>query len=318
MPLPLLFIIPAVVGAKVESDKLEAKVTNEQANSILTDAKHNFDFRESACSEALSALGRKKVFVLGTSIANFITTVEKLKNVELQNTVDLNELGRFRINQNSIIELKEMKDKISTLIVGGSLSVMGGGLLTLGAFSGLGSIVAGGAAFGLGNIVMLAKAKSQKDKAYANLAEAKRAAEELNNAGLVCDGIRRRSNMFYNLLVRLDSLFTPLVIQTASAIQEHKGNYQCFSLSQKHTVAATFALAGTIKAVLDTPILSKNGELTEESERLIPQVKEQIKMNNRKILPSPHKYTTQNLQCSNCGKIFISEIKFCTQCGAKL
>ena len=316
MPLPLLFIIPAVVGAKVESDKLEAKVTNEQANSILTDAKLNFEFRESACSEALSALGRKKVFVLGTSIANFITTVEKLKNVELQNAVDLNELGRFRINQNSIIELKEMKDKISTLIVGGSLSGIGGGLLALGA--GLGSIVAGSAAFGLGNIVMLAKAKSQKDKAYANLAEAKRAAEELNNAGLVCDGIRRRSNMFYNLLVRLDSLFTPLVIQTASAIQEHKGNYQSFSLSQKHTVAATFALAGTIKAVLDTPILSKNGELTEESEHLIPQVKEQIKMNNRKILPSPHKYTTQNLQCSNCGKIFISEIKFCTKCGAKL
>lgn len=316
MPLPLLFIIPAVVGAKVESDKLEAKVTNEQANSILTDAKLNFEFRESACSEALSALGRKKVFVLGTSIANFITTVEKLKNVELQNAVDLNELGRFRINQNSIIELKEMKDKISTLIVGGSLSGIGGGLLALGA--GLGSIVAGSAAFGLGNIVMLAKAKSQKDKAYANLAEAKRAAEELNNAGLVCDGIRRRSNMFYNLLVRLDSLFTPLVIQTASAIQEHKGNYQCFSLSQKHTVAATFALAGTIKAVLDTPILSKNGELTEESEHLIPQVKEQIKMSNRKILPSPHKYITQNLQCSNCGKIFISEIKFCTQCGAKL
>ena len=316
MPLPLLFIIPAVVGAKVGSDKLEAKVTNEQANSILTDAKHNFDFRESACSEALSALGSKKVFVLGTSIANFITTVEKLTNVELQNTVDLNELGRFRINQNSIIELKEMKDKISTLIVGGSLSVMGGGLLALGA--GLGSIVAGGAAVGLGNIVMLAKAKSQKNKAYANLAEAKRAAEELNNAGLVCDGIRRRSNMFYNLLVRLDSLFTPLVIQTASAIQEHKGNYQCFSVSQKHTVAATFALAGTIKAVLDTPILSKNGELTEESECLIPQVKEQIKMNMRKVLPSPHKYTAQNLQCSNCGKKIISEIKFCTQCGAKL
>ena len=316
MPLPLLFIIPAVVGAKVGSDKLEAKVTNEQANSILTDAKHNFDFRESACSEALSALGSKKVFVLGTSIANFITTVEKLKNVELQNTVDLNELGRFRINQNSIIELKEMKDKISTLIVGGSLSVMGGGLLALGA--GLGSIVAGGAAVGLGNIVMLAKAKSQKNKAYANLAEAKRAAEELNNAGLVCDGIRRRSNMFYNLLVRLDSLFTPLVIQTASAIQEHKGNYQCFSVSQKHTVAATFALAGTIKAVLDTPILSKNGELTEESECLIPQVKEQIKMNMRKVLPSPHKYTAQHLQCSNCGKKIISEIKFCTQCGAKL
>ena len=316
MPLPLLFIIPAVVGAKVGSDKLEAKVTNEQANSILTDAKHNFEFRESACSEALSALGSKKVFVLGTSIANFITTVEKLKNVELQNAADLNELGRFRINQNSIIELKEMKDKISTLIVGGSLSVMGGELLALGA--GLGSIVAGSAAFGLGNIVMLAKAKSQKNKAYANLAEAKRAAEELNNAGLVCDGIRRRSNMFYNLLVRLDSLFTPLVIQTASAIQEHKGNYQCFSLSQKHTVAATFALAGTIKAVLDTPILSKNGELTEESEHLIPQVKEQIKKNMRKVLPSPHKYTTQNLQCSNCGKKIISEIKFCTQCGAKL
>lgn len=318
MPLPLLFIIPAVVGAKVGSDKRDAKITNEQANKILNDAKHNFEFRESACSEALSALGSKKVFVLGTSIANFITTVEKLKNVELQNAVDLNELGRFRINQNSIIELKEMKDKISTLIVGSSLSAMGGGLLALGAFSGLGSIVAGSAAFGLGNIVMLAKAKSQKNKAYANLAEAKRAAEELNNAGLVCDGIRRRSNMFYNLLVRLDSLFTPLVIQTASAIQEHKGNYQCFSLSQKHTVAATFALAGTIKAVLDTPILSKNGELTEESEHLIPQVKEQIKKNMRKVLPSPHKYTTQNLQCSNCGKKIISEIKFCTQCGAKL
>ena len=101
--LPLLFI-PALVGAKVGSDKLEAKVTNEQANSILTDAKHNFEFRESACSEALSALGSKKAYVLKTSIANFITSVEKMKNVELQNAVDLNELERFRINQNSIIE----------------------------------------------------------------------------------------------------------------------------------------------------------------------------------------------------------------------
>ena len=46
-------------------------------------------------------------------------------------------------------------------------------------------------------------------------------------------------------------------------------DYTAYSPAHKKTIAAAASIAATIKAVLDTPILSDDGDLTEESNSVL-------------------------------------------------
>ena len=374
MPLPLVFIIPAILsgslgvgkGIKAGVDMKNAKDTNEQANNLLENEKNNLETHRKYCSKALENLGRKKLYILDDSIYRFITTIEKIKNVELTRTLGLNELSKFRINTKSFSELKEMGSYASSLLGGTATGALGGALTAFGAwgaattfasastgtaiatlsgaaasnatlaFFGGGSLAAGGLGMAGGTVVLGglvagpalavmgfvigAKASAQKEKAYENLAQAKKISEELSSAALVCDGIRRRCNMFYNLLIRLDAVFTPLVIQVQKIVSMNGYDYKNFSQQQRQTLAATFALAGAIKAVLDTPILTETGNLTDESAELIPEIKEQLKQAKQPIKMISQKKLEQTayIICKNCGYRESNGSKFCSQCGTKL
>lgn len=148
---------------------------------------------------------------------------------------------------------------------GGSLAV--GGLGVAGGTAVLGGLVAGPALAVMGFIVG-GKASANKDRAYSNLAEAEKYKGEMQTAIVACNGIRRRADMFTRLLLRLGAYFDPLIYQLQQIIETSGTDYSTFSPEQKKTVAAAMATAGAIKAVLDTPILNENGELTSESGRI--------------------------------------------------
>lgn len=56
------------------------------------------------------------------------------------------------------------------------------------------------------------------------------------------------------------------------AIGEHGNDFRSFSQQQKESVAASASLAKAIKSVLDTPILSKDGNLTSQSQHLLKEM----------------------------------------------
>ena len=85
---------------------------------------------------------------------------------------------------------------------------------------------------------------------------------------VACKGIRRRAAMFDRLLLRLGALFDPLVYDLEHIIATSGTDYNLYTLPQKQTVAAALSLAGAIKAVLDTPILTEDGQITPESEQV--------------------------------------------------
>ncbi len=152
----------------------------------------------------------------------------------------------------------------ATLAFFGGGSLAAGGLGMAGGAAVLGGLVAGPALAVVGFIVG-AKASKQKDEAYSNLAKAKQIAEELDTAKCLCDAIKIRANLFYYLLIRLDSVFSPLVYELEKILSAAGTDYQAYNDDQKKTVAAALAWAGTIKAILDTPILAEDGSLTGES-----------------------------------------------------
>jgi hypothetical protein len=68
-------------------------------------------------------------------------------------------------------------------------------------------------------------------------------------------------------------LFMPLVFEMESIILLCGVNWEKYNDDEKRVIAAAASMAKAIKTVLDTPILTEDGKLTEESLKIATDVK---------------------------------------------
>ena len=330
MPLPLLFIGAAVATGAVGSTKTIKAVTdnskagriNRAANQSIEEAGQELDRQRTEVSSALEKLGREKLDILDHDVIDFVTAFEKIKNIDFQSSIGLEELKNLHIDQNTFKELKELGNFALGMAGGAAAGVAGGALTAMGAygaamifasastgtaisalsgaaatnatlaFFGGGSLATGGLGMAggmavLGGLVagpalmvmgMITEAKSHEklEKALSNKAQADEIVESLQAASVQCSAIRRRTYMFFNLLTHLDSLFLPQIWKMQDIIEEEGVDYRAYKPESKKMIAAAASTACTIKAVLDTPILTAEGELTEASEKVTKEIGERI------------------------------------------
>ncbi len=149
---------------------------------------------------------------------------------------------------------------------GGSLAA--GGLGVAGGTAVLGGIVAGPALAIMG-CVMNAKAEENFYKAKREYKKAEGIAEELKTAATMCKSIAKRGDMFKMQLRKLAEEKMNGLNCNLSAIVAQKTDYRTFTDVEKNVVAASVSTAVAIKSILDTPLLSEEGRLTDESEKLL-------------------------------------------------
>lgn len=152
----------------------------------------------------------------------------------------------------------------ATLAFFGGGSLAAGGLGMAGGMAVLGGLVAGPALLVLGFVTGGAASK-ELEKAKTNHAEALELSEQLNTAALQCEAIRKQTYMFHNLLARLDARFLPLVHSLEDVVEREGDDYQLYSSDARTIVASCASTAVTIKSILDTPLLTDDGLLSEES-----------------------------------------------------
>ena len=153
---------------------------------------------------------------------------------------------------------------------GGSIAAGGAGMA--GGAAVLGGIVAGPALLCMG-IIVGSKAGKNLENAKSNAYQTNEICAELEIGSIECMSIRRRCYMFYSLLARLDSYLTPLTYAMEAIIKSEGDDYSKFTEQSKKTIASAAATVSSVKAVLDTPILSDSGALTDESELLLATMK---------------------------------------------
>lgn len=163
----------------------------------------------------------------------------------------------------------------ATLAFFGGGSLAAGGLGMAGGTAVLGGLVAGPALAVLGFVVG-AKASQNLDAANANWAKAKEFEEEINAACDISNGIRRRAAMFNRFLIRLQTVFDPLIYEMIQIIENKGTDFRKFSDDERKCIASAMSLAGAIKAVLDTPILDSDGNLTKESGSIIETTQKKV------------------------------------------
>lgn len=160
----------------------------------------------------------------------------------------------------------------ATLAFFGGGSLAAGGMGMAGGAAVLGGLVAGPALLVMGTIVSANVGKNLED-ARANAAITSETIEELENGALECIAIRRRTYMFYSLLARMDAYFLPQIYKMERIIEEEGVDYSLFKPESKAAIATAASTAATIKAILDTPILTEEGSLTTGSGDLLEKTR---------------------------------------------
>ncbi len=317
MPLPLLLggaaILATAVGASSHKDAHE---TNEKAESLARkarglydDSKESLEVVQKDTEKLLLKLGNEKKKVLAGSMKKFVESYDRIKNIQLKESGGLTELSRFSIEQQDVVQIRQLSDIYTTSIQSGAAGAATGAVIALaasgtlpvvtGALSMAGTCLTWGsvgaaasiagsaistavAATPLAAIVAPAvfftgisasmKADENLEKAKTMYAEAERASEEMKISETLCEAIGKRSEMFHELLLKLDGMFSECTDMLADVISEKdrqggRGEITAGDLNRNELelVAVTRALAGAVKSVIDTPILSEDGKVTKES-----------------------------------------------------
>ena len=123
------------VGAGVKGFADNQKAQGLNANTLERQriAAQNLETMREECGQALNELGREKISVLDTSIVHFLDSFGKLKNVELQDSVGLDELKRLHIDEASFEELRKLSDMAVEIVKGGVAGLTAGSLTAFGA-----------------------------------------------------------------------------------------------------------------------------------------------------------------------------------------
>lgn len=325
MALPLILLGGLSVLGGI-GGHLSAKEKNEQAQQIADEAKRLYDNARNSLKgaqertqDSLLALGTTKKQVLDTSIAQFMIAYNRVKEAELSNPGEIDELKNFMIDEQGILQLKEMSDiyesalssgaagaatgALVALAASGALSTVtgtlsiAGSLLTVGEFSMAAGVA--GSAVSLGAaatpfaaiaapVVLFSgisadmKADENIEKAKTMYAEAEAAAEKMKTSEVLCDAISEKAKMFNDLLLELDKRFSYCTALLDGVTKKRMGffsrkvNAKKLTDEEKKLLAITRALAGAVKNVISTPILTDNGEITSESQDLYESTNAQL------------------------------------------
>lgn len=325
MPIPLLLagagIAAGVLGV---GGHLSAKETNERAESISRDAqriyneaKSSLESAQNVTEKALLELGYSKKNILDSSMSQFVKVYDKVQHVSVTQSVGLNELSNFSIDQQGVLQIQNMTDIYSGILSSSATGAAAGAVVALaasgelvlvtdvlgiagsalaageiGAAAGIaGSALSFGAAMTpLGAIaapVLLftgisasMKADENLEKARTMYAEAEVKVEKMKISETLCAAIADRSDMFNGVLNDLNVLFSECTEKLEQLVRKkekrlRRKNFTTgdFTENDLRLLAVTGSLAGAIKSVIDTPILSKDGTLATESMKTYDEVR---------------------------------------------
>lgn len=152
----------------------------------------------------------------------------------------------------------------ATLAFLGGGSLAAGGLGMAGGAAVLGGLVAGPAIAILG-FTMNAKAEKNLEEAKTQFAKVQKSCEEIATIIDTCNKITERTDMFTDLLKRLNKLFGQIIYQLEGVIFKSGTDYNQYNSDEKNIIRISVSLAKAVKTVIDTPILTKEENIDDKA-----------------------------------------------------
>ncbi|MBP3617445.1 MAG: SEL1-like repeat protein [Lachnospiraceae bacterium] len=273
MPLPFLLGLGALAaGAIGAGGHLSASVTNEEAERVSNAAqelyekeKKKLDKAQNKTKNKLKQLANSKTKVMSSSMKQFVDAYDKVKHIQINSTGGMSEISKFSVDKQDMLEIREMTDLNSSVFDGG-VKLAAGAALSWAIGAPLAAVAAPVLFFS--GLSASFKADENLEKAKTMMAEAEAAVEKMKVSETMCKAITERADMFNDLLTELNGMFGECAYLLEKVIAEkeaeaagRKLTSQDFSEEDMKLLAMARALAGAVKAVIDTPILTKKGDL---------------------------------------------------------
>ena len=146
MPIPLIPIIlggASVVaaahgvkkGVEAKKDMDRAKEINSDASSIAANAENTIKTSKENATKAIESLGEAKIKALSGSVHDFVSTFEKIRNVQFTDSQGLDELKYFNPQSPEFLQLKQVSVEAKQIAVNGIGAIGGGALLAFGTYN---------------------------------------------------------------------------------------------------------------------------------------------------------------------------------------
>lgn len=153
----------------------------------------------------------------------------------------------------------------ATLAWLGGGSIAGGGLGIAGGTMALGAIAAGPALL-IAGWYMGAKAETALNDARSNKEKAEKFREDVNAAIILTDGIAQVSRNALKVLSELKKASRRATRAMENIISDYGTDYKQYDSVARETVLKAVKIAQLLKAVIDTPILDKDGALLADAD----------------------------------------------------
>lgn len=142
MPLPLLFIGFAAatgtfgVGSTIKAgiDANKAKLVNQSANEIVQNSTDWLNAQRLACGRSLQQLGEEKMYILNSTVTEFLDTFQQIKNVNFRETEGLEELSKLHVDETTFTEMRSLVNFAGSIAGGTIAGTAGGALVAFGAY----------------------------------------------------------------------------------------------------------------------------------------------------------------------------------------
>lgn len=330
MPLPLLIpVIIATAGlvgagktAKAIYDNSKANDVASNAHDIVDRANKNLDIRKGATNRHLSDYGKQKLEALDKQVSQFVTLFKRLKNVELVESPELENIKVGKFSEVAIAELQHSCNIAQNTLQGVGAGAVGGALTAFGAYSGtmmlasagtgtaistlygvaatnatlawlgggtlaagglgvaggtmvLGTLVAGPALLIFG-CVLGSKASQRLSEAQENMEKARTFEVEVNGVCQKLDMIQAVTLTAFEVLSTLRARLRRATNGLKNVIDEYGDDFSVYNDEAKAVVFQSVKYAQLVKVVIDTPILSKNGELLGDASKYFTEIKSMI------------------------------------------
>lgn len=125
-------------GLDAKEDMDKAKRTNERARELAASTERRIDNTRESTNNSLQDLGRTKISILAGSLNEFVENFSRIKNVNITDSVGLEELRGFNPNSKEFLDMKEAGFKASELATGGLGGIAAGTLTAAGAYGAVG------------------------------------------------------------------------------------------------------------------------------------------------------------------------------------
>ena len=214
--IPILVAGAAALGGGVAHYKANKK--NKEANAILLQAQELYENEkqiltgtENKAKSAMVSLGKSKKHVLETSIMRFLRGWERIKDIQFIESDAISEIKDFSVDEAEVLEIRNMVNIYKSTAKSTASGAAAGGIAAIAAGT---MSVPVFAAFTAAPALLFSglsankKANENYENAMVTKYQAEEAVEKMKTSETLYNSIAKRSDMFENLLLELDLLFS--------------------------------------------------------------------------------------------------------------